>query len=30
VVPISLLVYYDLDDNRSPDPGEGVVVSRLA
>ncbi|HET7087274.1 MAG TPA: hypothetical protein VFL17_01350 [Anaerolineae bacterium] len=25
VVPISLVVYYDLNDNRSPDPGEGVV-----
>jgi len=25
VVPISLLVYYDLNDNRTPDPGEGVV-----
>ncbi|HKZ84495.1 MAG TPA: hypothetical protein VJ793_12640 [Anaerolineae bacterium] len=25
VVPISLLVYYDLNDNRSSDPGEGVV-----
>jgi hypothetical protein len=25
VVPISLQVYYDLNDNRAPDPGEGVV-----
>ncbi len=25
LVPISLQVYYDLNDNRAPDPGEGVV-----
>ena len=25
VVPISLVVYYDLNNNRSSDPGEGVV-----
>ena len=25
LVPINLQVYYDLNDNRDPDPGEGVV-----
>jgi len=24
-VPINLTVYYDLNNNRAPDPGEGVV-----